>query len=86
MTKDNVKGFSTPGSIYDNLTELLRLGARGLIEKVVESELQFFLSQDENLADLRGRKTVVRNGYLPKREVLTGFRPIDVRVPKVRVR
>jgi transposase-like protein len=86
MNQDNAKGFGTSGLINDSLTELLRLGARGLIEKAVETELQFFLSQYENVADLKGRKTVVRNGYLPEREVLTGLGPIDVRVPKVRDR
>jgi len=59
MNKDNVKGFDTPGAINDSLTELLRQGARGLIEKAVETELQFFLSQYENVTDLTGRKTVV---------------------------
>ena len=68
--KDKVKGFDTPGAITDSLTELLRQGARGLIKKAVETELQFFLSQYENVTDVRGRKTVVRNGYLPEREVL----------------
>jgi putative transposase len=62
MNKENVTGLDTPGAINDSLTELLRHGARGLIEKAVETELQFFLSQYENVTDLRGRKTVVRNG------------------------
>jgi len=86
MTKDNAKGFGTPGLINDSLTELLRQGARGLIEKAVETELQFFLSQYENVTDLNGRKTVVRNGYLPEREILTGLGPVEIRVPKVRDR
>ena len=86
MNKDNAKGFDAPGLISDSLTELLRQGARGLIEKAVETELQFFLSQYENVADLRGRKTVVRNGYLPEREVLTGLGSIEIRVHKVRDR
>lgn len=86
MNKDNVKGLDTPGAINDSLTELLRHGARGLIEKAVETELQFFLSHYENVTDLHGRKTVVRNGYLPEREVLTGLGSITVKVPKVRDR
>jgi len=83
MNKDNAKGIDAPGLISDSLTELLRQGARGLIEKAVETELQFFLSQYANVTDLRGRKTVVRNGYLPERKVLIGLGPVDVRVPKV---
>jgi putative transposase len=86
MNKDNVKGLDTPGTINDSLTELLRHGARGLIEKAVETELQFFLSQYENVTDLNGRKTIVRNGYLPEREVLTGLGSVTVKVPKVRDR
>ncbi|MFZ2405549.1 MAG: IS256 family transposase [Methylobacter sp.] len=86
MNKDNVKGLDIPGTINDSLTELLRQGARGLIEKAVETELQLFLSHYENVTDLHGRKTVVRNGYLPEREVLTGLGSITVKVPKVRDR
>jgi transposase-like protein len=86
MNKDNAKVFGTPGLINDSLTELLRQGARGLIEKAVETELQFFLNQYENVTDLNGRKTVVRNGYLPEREILTGLGPVEIRVPKVRDR
>lgn len=59
MNKDNAKDFEAPGLISDSLTELLRQGARGLIEKAVETELQFFLSQYEHVTDLKGRKTVV---------------------------
>ena len=33
-----------------------------------------------------GRRSVVRNGYLPSREVLTGIGPVRVRVPRTRDR
>jgi putative transposase len=58
----------------------------GLIEKAVEAELQVLLDQYENVTDLRGRQAVVRNGYLPEREILTGLGPVPVRIPKVRDR
>ncbi|BBA34492.1 transposase [Methylocaldum marinum] len=86
MSKNNAGWLGTPGAISDSLTELLRQGARGLIEKAVEAELQLLLDQYENVTDLAGRKTVVRNGYLPEREVLTALGPVAVRVPKVRDR
>jgi transposase-like protein len=70
----------------DSLTELLRQGARDLIEKAVEAELQRLLDQYGNVTYLAGRKLVVRNGYLPEREVLTALGPVPVRVPKVRDR
>jgi transposase-like protein len=57
-----------------------------LIEKAVEAELQLLLDQYDNVTDLGGRKLVVRNGYLPEREVLTALGPVPVRMPKVRDR
>ncbi len=86
MSEDSASWLGAPGSISDSLTELLRQGARGLIEKAVEAERQFLLNQYGNVTDLSGKKTVVRNGYLPEREVLTALGPVPVRVPKVRDR
>ena len=86
MNEDSAGWLGTPGSIQDSLTELLRQGARGLIEKAVEAELQGLLDQDENVTDLGGRQAVVRNGHLPEREILTGLGPVPVRIPKVRDR
>ena len=45
MSEDSAGWLGTPGSIQDSLTELLRPGARGLIEKAVEAELQGLLDQ-----------------------------------------
>jgi putative transposase len=86
MSEDNVSGLGTPGSIGDSLTDLLRQGARGLIAKAVEAELQLLLDEYGSVTDLLGKKAVVRNGYLPEREVLTALGPVAVRVPKVRDR
>jgi transposase-like protein len=86
MIEDSANLLGTPGSIQDSLTELLRHGARGLIEQAVEAELQLLLDQYGNVTDLSGRRAVVRNGYLPEREILTGLGAVPVRVPKVRDR
>jgi putative transposase len=66
------------------LTELLRQGAQRLIRQAVEAELAELLAQHVGQTDRNGRAAVVRNGYLPEREVLTGLGPVSVRVPKVR--
>ena len=34
----------------------------------------------------QGRRAVVRNGYLPEREILTGVGPVSVKMPKLRSR
>ena len=44
------------------------------------------LAEYESVKMLGGQRAVVRNGYLPERQVLTAVGPIEVRVPKVRDR
>lgn len=86
MNKSTVIALEDRAESLDPLTELLRVGARQLIEQAVETELQELLAAhaDRLLAD--GRAGVVRNGYLPEREIQTGLGPITVRIPKVRVK
>jgi putative transposase len=69
-----------------SLEELLRRGARDLIQRAVEAELQGLLEDVEDVRLLDGRRAVVRNGYLPGREILTAVGPVAVQVPKVRDR
>lgn len=86
MTNDSAGAWGQPGALGDSLTDLLRRGARDLIEQAVEAELKQLLEQYANVTDLAGRQAVVRNGFLPEREILTGLGPVPVRIPKVRDR
>jgi transposase-like protein len=86
MSEDKVSWTGAPGSIGDSLTELLRQGAKDLIKLAVEAELNVMLSDYANVTDVSGRRVVVRNGYLPERELLTSLGPVPVRIPKVRDR
>jgi len=86
MSKDNVVAFESPAGIDDPLSDLLRTGARRLIQQAVEAELAELLNEHSDRIDDQGRRAVVRNGYLPQREILTGVGPVPVRVPKVRSR
>lgn len=75
-----------PEVVEDALTTLLRQGAQQLIRQAVEAELEELLAQYAGQTDRDGRAAVVRNGYLPEREVLTGLGPVSVQVPRVRSR
>jgi len=86
MDKDTIVGFRKPGGFEDGLTEMLRAGARGLIAEAVEAELAEFLAGVRERKDGRGYRAVVRNGYLPEREIQTGIGAVSVKVPKVRDR
>ena len=85
MSQNKIIDLKKPGEFCeDPLTELLRNGARQLIADAVQVELQELLDQYSVLRNERGYLQVVRNGYLPEREILTGLGPIKVKVPKIR--
>ena len=73
MAKNNVVEFAGRGTITDPLTELLRTGAEQLIYQAVEDELQELLVAHSQRRLSDGRAGVVRNGYLPARELQTGL-------------
>ncbi len=70
----------------DAITEVLRRGARRLLAEALEDEVEAHLAQFAEVRDAQGRRAVVRNGYLPERELSTGIGPVAVEQPRVRVR
>ncbi len=85
MSKNKIIALKKPEEISgDPLTELLRVGARQLITDAVEAELQELLCQHAAFKNDQGNQQIVRNGYLPEREIQTGIGPVKVRVPKIR--
>lgn len=89
MEEDNVVDYRNPGvplSVADALTEVLRRGARELIQQAVEAEVAEAIAQFAALKDEHGRQRVVRNGYLPERGIQTGIGEVAVRAPRVRDR
>ncbi len=85
MGKDRRERDWSPG-FRDELSEMVRVGAQQVIRAAVEAELKSFLEGYEEERDGGGRRAVVRNGYQPEREVLTGVGAVRVRVPKTRDR
>lgn len=86
MSKSNVVEWSGREEIADPLTDLLRQGARDLIQQAVEAELAEFLARFEGRRLDDGRAAVVRNGYQPERPIQTGIGPVTVKIPKVRAK
>jgi putative transposase len=86
VSNDNVVNLIQPGAFDDQLTEILRLGARTLLVQAVEAEVADFLAQHADLKTGNSRQRVVRHGHLPEREVMTGIGPVTVRQPRVRDR
>ena len=72
----------TPGC-QDVLTDLLRDGARRLLAEAVEAEVAAWIDAHAHLKDEAGRRQVVRNGYLPERDIQTGLGDVEVKQPRV---
>jgi len=86
VPKDTVVRLIQPGAFDDQLTEVLRNGARALLVQAVEAEVAGFLDKHAECKAEDGRARVVRHGHLPEREVMTGIGPVPVRQPRVRDR
>lgn len=87
MNKDTSKeAVKQRGEIGLSLEDILRRGAQEIVQKAIEVELEELLEQYRDVRMLDGRRAVVRNGYLPERDVLTAVGALTVQVPKVRDR
>lgn len=68
------------------LSALLQQRAEDLFARILAAECGQFLQRYSHLKDELGRDAVVRNGFQPVRDILTGVGPVAVRVPKLRCR
>lgn len=87
MEETSITPLPAPsGFTSDPFTDVVRAGARKLIEQAIHAELAALMAafSDDKLED--GRRRLVRHGHLPEREVLTGIGPVSVKVPRVRDR
>ena len=72
MTKTTIAALPDPhGFSPDPLTDVLRAGARDLIQQAVEAELAALLDAHGSETTEGGLARLVRHGHLPEREVMT---------------
>jgi len=87
--KPSIIEYRNPGialPVADPLTEVLRSGARELLQQAVEAEVAAFVAGHRELKDEQDRQRIVRNGYQPEREIQTGIGEVPVKRPRVRDR
>jgi putative transposase len=77
LTVVDAEGMTPNGSLID---EIVREGARRMLATALEAEVNTYLAQ---LADERGRRLVVRNGYHAERAVATAAGPVQLKAPRV---
>jgi transposase-like protein len=87
MAKSTVLPFDVPSEFSpDPLTEVIQAGAKELLRTAVLAEVSGFVADYAHLLDDEGRQRLVRHGFLPEREMMTGIGPVSVQVPRVRDR
>jgi len=87
MTKPTVVPFELPSEFSpDPLTEVIQAGARELLRTAVQAEVAAFIAEHATRLDDTGRQRLVRHGFLPEREIMTGIGKVPVQVPRVRDR
>lgn len=70
-------------TMESELFEIARSGARRLLQKALEAEIEAHVTSHAGLVDEDGRKAVVRNGYAPARSILTGVGALEVSRPRL---
>ena len=87
MSEDTITHLPDPSRFArDAITDLIRDGARRLLQQAIEAELETLLTAHAGEQTEDGRARLVRHGHLPEREVLTGVGPVLLKVPRVRDR
>lgn len=65
------------------LEEILRDGARRLLQEAIENEVREYIEEQSQIRDEDGKRLVVRNGRLPQREIITGVGRVRIEQPRV---
>ncbi len=65
------------------LDEIVRNGAKEMLQKALEVEVNLFLEKYQYILDNKGNRKVVRNGRGRPRKIVTGAGQIEVEAPRV---
>ena len=76
----NLSGISARSA----LDELLRNGAKRMLQEAIEYEVLEYVQKFQEMKDETNKRLVTKNGYLSSRDILTGVGPINVHQPRVR--
>ena len=67
----------------DVLSDILRQGAQQMLAAAIENEVTEYIGCHAGLRDDEGQRLVVRNGYLPARQIQTGLGLVELQQPRV---
>ena len=85
--KDNMIAnfdIKNPNNFTSSLEEIIRDRARKMLQSAIENEVIEFIENNKCQKDEKGHRLIVRNGYLPKRNIQSGIGDISIKQPRVR--
>ena len=87
MNEDNIINFENPATniIKDHLTDFLREQVIKILQHAIEAEAQELVNNYKS-QKIDNKQRLVKNGYLPERNIKTGIGEVAVKVPRVRDR
>lgn len=77
------EGGSPVSSVKTVMDEVVRTGAQKMLMAALEAEVEGFIEAHRHVRDESGKQSVVRNGYMPEREILTGVGSLGIRQPRI---
>lgn len=85
MNKSTLKLRINPEENIVNqpLDEIVRNGAKEMLQKALEIEVNLYLERYQYVLDEKGNRKVVRNGRGHPRKIVTGAGQIEVEVPRI---
>jgi len=76
-------GFNKEENTWSLLEQVARQGAQKMLQLALENEVEEFILKHSNLKNENGNKVVTKNGYMPRREILTGMGPLPIKQPRI---
>jgi putative transposase len=85
MGNNNTNNPFSPesASSWSLMEQLLREGARRMLQAAIEKEVNDFIEMYKNQTDDSGHRLATRNGFRTPREIVTGLGPIEIGQPRV---
>ena len=70
-------------STWSVLEQIARNGAQKMLQQAMENEVDEYIQKHSQKVDIEGKKIVVKNGYMPQRDIGTGIGPIAIKQPRI---
>ena len=72
-----------PESAWSVLEQIARGGAQKMLKLALENEVEEYIQKHSEKVDMDGKRIVVKNGSMPKRDIVTGIGPLAITQPRV---